>query len=54
MGDMNGRTGRKNRHTVVRNFGEDWVKDNGQTLIESCTQTSLKIWSWLLIIKNIH
>ena len=45
MGDMNGRTGRKTGDTVVRNFGEDRVNDNGERLIELCTQTSLKIWN---------
>ena len=43
MGDMNGRIGRKNGDTVVGNFGEDMVNDNGERLIELCTQTSLKI-----------
>ena len=30
MGDMNGRTGRKTGDTVVGNFGEDMVSDNGE------------------------
>jgi hypothetical protein len=54
---MNGRTGRKTGETVVRNFGEDVVKDNGERLIELCTQTSLKYGMGFLIIKiyiNIH
>jgi len=34
VGDMNGRTGRKTRDTVVGNFGEDRVKDNGERLTE--------------------
>jgi len=57
MGDMNGRKGKKNGDTVVGNFGEDMVNDNGERLIELCTQTSLKIWNGFLIIKiyiNIH
>jgi exonuclease III len=37
MGDMNGRTGRKTGDTVVGNFGEDMVNDNGERLIELCT-----------------
>ena len=45
MGDMNGRTGRKAGDTVVGNFGEDRIKDNGDRLIELCTHTSLKIWN---------
>ena len=40
---MDGRTGRKTGGTVVGNFGEDMVKDNGERLTELCTQTSLKI-----------
>ena len=57
MGDMNGRTGWKTGDTVVGNFGEDMVNDNGERLIELCTQTSLKIWNGFLTIKiyiNIH
>ena len=42
---MNGRTGRKAGDTVAGNFGEDRVNDNGEKLIELCTQTSLKIWN---------
>jgi hypothetical protein len=34
IGDMNGNTGRKTGDTVVGNFGEDRVKDNGERLIE--------------------
>ena len=34
MGNMNGRTGRKTGNTVVDNFGEDRVNDNGERLIE--------------------
>jgi hypothetical protein len=54
MGDMNGR---KTGDTVVGNFIEDKVKDNGEKLIELRTQTLLKIWNGFLIIKiyiNIH
>ena len=40
---MNGRTGRKTGDTVVGNFGEGVVNDNGERLIELCTQTSLNI-----------
>jgi len=40
MGDMNGR---KNGDSVVGNFREDMVNDNGERLNELCTQTSLKI-----------
>ena len=57
MGDMNGRTGRKTGDTVVGNFGEDRVNDNGERLIELCTQTSLNYGMGFLIIKvyiNIH
>jgi exonuclease III len=43
MGDINGRTGRKTGDPAVGNFGEDTVNDNGERLIELCTQTSLKI-----------
>ena len=43
VGDMYGRTGRKTGDTVVGNFGEDRVNDNGERLIELCAQTSLKI-----------
>ena len=42
---MNGRTGRKTGGTVLGNFGEDMVNDNGERLIELCTQTSLKLWN---------
>ena len=58
---INGRYEWKNRKktgdTVVGNFGEDMVNDNGERLIELCTQTSLKIWNGFLTIKiyiNIH
>ena len=54
IGDMNGRTGRKTEDTVVGNFGEDMVNDNGERLIELCTQTSLKIWNGLFNHKNIY
>jgi hypothetical protein len=45
MGDMNGRIRRKTGNTGVGNFGEDRINDNGERLIELCTQTSLKIWN---------
>jgi exonuclease III len=45
MGDMNVRIGRKTGNTVVGNFGEERINDNGERLIELCTQTSLKIWN---------
>jgi hypothetical protein len=51
---MNGRTGRKIGDTVVGNFGEGMVKDNGEILIELCTQTSPKIWNGYFNHKNIH
>jgi len=54
MGDMNGRTGRKTGDTVVGSFGEDRVNENGERLIELCTQTSLKIWNGFFSHKNIH
>ena len=54
MGDMNGRTGRKTGDTVVGNFVEDMVNDNGERLIELCTQASLKIWNGYFNHKNIH
>ena len=54
IGDMNVRTGRKTGGTVVGNFGEDMVNDNGEKLIELCTQTSLKIWNGFFDHKNIH
>jgi hypothetical protein len=40
---MNGRIGRKTGDTLIGNFGEDKVKDNGEILIELCTEKSLKI-----------
>jgi hypothetical protein len=39
MGDMNGGTERKTGDTVVGNFGEERVKDNGERLIELCIPT---------------
>ena len=54
MGDMNGRIGRKTGDTVVENFGEDRVNDNGERLIELCTQTSLKIRNGFFNHKSIH
>jgi len=54
MGNMNGRIGRKSGDTVVGNFGEDMVNDNGERLTELCTQTSLKIWNGFFNHKNIH
>jgi len=54
MGDMNGRIGRKHGNTVVGNVGEDRVNDNGERLIELCTQTSLKLWNGLFHHKDIH
>ena len=54
MGDMNGRTGRKTGDTVVGNFGKYMVNDNGERLIELCTQTLLKIWNGFFNHKNIH
>ena len=54
MGDMKGRTGRKTGDTVVGNFGEDIFNDNGERLIELCTQISLKIWNGFFNHKNIH
>ena len=32
IGEMNGRTGRKTGDTVVGNFGNDRVNDNGERL----------------------
>ncbi len=37
MGDMNGRIGRKTEDTIVGNFGEDTINDNGERLKELCT-----------------
>ena len=54
MGDMNGKTGRKTGDTIVGNFGEDRVNDNGERLIELCTQTSLKIWNVFFNHKDIN
>jgi PII-like signaling protein len=54
MGDMNKRSGRKREDIVVGNFGEDMVNDNGERLIELCTQTLLKIWNGFFNHKNIH
>jgi hypothetical protein len=54
MGDMNERIGRKTGDTVAGNFGEDMVNDNGERLIELCTQTSLKMWNGFFNLKNIH
>ena len=51
---MNGRIGRKTGDTVVGNFGEERVNDNGERLIELCTQTSLTIWNGFFNHKNIH
>ena len=54
MGDMHGRTGRRTGDTVIGHFGEDGVKNNGERLIELCTQTSLKIWNGFFTHKNVH
>jgi hypothetical protein len=54
MGDMNGRIRRKTGNIVGGNFGEDRINDNGERLIELCTQTSLKIWNGFFNHKNIH
>jgi NADPH-dependent 7-cyano-7-deazaguanine reductase QueF len=54
MGGMNGKTGRRTGDRVVGNFGEDKVKDNGEKLIDLCTQTSLKIWNGIFNHKNIN
>jgi len=54
MGDMSGRIGRKTGDKVVENFGEDVINDNGERLIELCTQTSLKIWIGCFNHKNIN
>jgi hypothetical protein len=54
MGDMNERTGSKTGGTVVGNFGEVVVKDNGERLTELCTQKSLKIWNGFFKHKIIH
>jgi exonuclease III len=53
MGDMNVRIGRKtgNKSEI---FGEDRINDNGERLIEVCTQTSPKICNWVFNHKNIH
>jgi len=40
--------------TQLGNFGEDMVNDNGERLIELCTQTSLKIWNGFFKHKNIY
>jgi hypothetical protein len=36
---------KKTGDTVVGNFGEDMVNNNGERLTELCTQTSLKTWN---------
>src|SRR5215510_9937981 len=51
MGDKNGR---KTGDTVVGNFGEDRINDNGERLIELCSQSSLKIWNGFFNHKNIY
>ena len=43
MGDMNGRTGRKTGNTVVGNFGEDRVNDNGERLTELCLTFAINL-----------
>jgi hypothetical protein len=54
MVDMNGRVGRKTGNTVVGNFGEDRINDNGERSIELCTQTSLRMWNGFFNHKNVH
>jgi hypothetical protein len=45
---------KKTGDTVIGNFGEDMVNDNGERLIELCTQKSLKTWNGFFNHKNIH
>jgi hypothetical protein len=55
MGGVNGRTGKnKTGDTALKIFGEDRVKDNGERLMELCTETALKIWNWVFNQKSIQ
>jgi hypothetical protein len=54
MEDMNGRIGGKTGNTVVGDFGENRNNDNGERLIELCTQASPKICNGFFNHKNIH
>lgn len=53
MGDFNGRIGRKKQSTIIGQYGEETVNDNGTRLIEQC-QHSLKIQNGFFPHKEIH
>ena len=54
MGDLNSRTGRRVNCKVVGPFGEDAVNDNGDRLIEICSQMEMRILNGFFQHKDIH
>nr|XP_018901479.1 PREDICTED: craniofacial development protein 2-like [Bemisia tabaci] len=54
MGDLNSRTGRRGNCKVVGPFGEDAVNDNGDRLIDICSQMEMKILNGFFQHKDIH
>lgn len=54
MGDLNGRTGRRNGSKVVGPFGEEAMNDNGARIIDMCEQNELKILNGFYQHRDIH
>lgn len=54
MGDLNARVGAKTDSNVVGRHGENILNNNGQRLIELCTQHKHKILNGFFQHKNIH
>jgi len=53
-GDFNSRTGKKINDLAVGPFGEEVINDNGDKLIDTCEQNSLKILNGYFKHKRIH
>lgn len=54
MGDMNGRTGQRSNCQVVGKYGEDALNENGERLINTCSQYNLRIMNGFFQHKAIY
>lgn len=54
LGDFNSRVGKRDRDMVVGRYGEEVINDNGERLIDLCTQNGLKILNGFYPHKSVH
>lgn len=54
LGNLNGRTGKKQNDKVVGRYGEETTNNNGERIITICEQNQLKILNGYFQHKEIH